>query len=329
MNLDPCEPTDDLIEEAFDCIDVGDFEAALKLGRRLRRESPPWGFEILALAYAGLGDRARAIEALRQGVAETPNAWRLWQLLGNYQSDEGRFDECHEAYRRALACADVDASSVHLNYAIALLRQAQHTEALRHLNRVTDPEMRLQAIDMRLELFNRLEWYTQAIELGRNAVDTYPAYEVIETDAEALQSLAKVHAELGLALWLGRQDREGALAQAWEAIALDKGQHTGMWIVRELTGEVSPRGKYYQVTIRGTWHEPMEHDGEWSMPDFKGTYEVVADAPEEAIEFIRPFEPEGMRDSLQIDECTELEPCTDQPKGVYAVPEEYRFFPGE
>ncbi len=316
---------DEEIDAAFDLIEAGNFQAALQLGRRLRRESPEWGFEILALAYEGLDKRRRAIQVLEQGVAEAPDAWRLWQLLGNYRSDEGEFEACHEAYRRALKCPEVDVSSVHLNFAIALLRQEKFSEALRHLSRVTDPQMRLEAMDLRMELFNRLEWYAQAIDLGRRVKEAYEDLAE-DLDQQGVQALAKVYAELGLALWFGREDRDAALELTWEALRLHKAQHTAMWLLRELTGEISPNAAYYQLTIQGRWFEPRECDGEWCVPEFLATYEVAADSPEEALEMVRLFEPPEVRDTLEIVEAVKTSPFPDEPKGVYAAPEEYHFF---
>lgn len=78
------------------------------------------------------------------------------------------------------------------------------------------------------------------------------------------------------------------------------------------------------VRIRGRWSEPFE--GESEAPGFYATYEVVAETAEEAMTFILPYEPEGVRETLAVDECTRREAAADQPKGVYEV-SSYAFFP--
>ena len=52
---------------------------------------------------------------------------------------------------------------------------------------------------------------------------------------------------------------------------------------------------------------------------------VVADDPEQALEFIREFEPPEIRDALKIEEVVELGSCAD-PKGVYWTTV-YHFYP--
>ena len=323
---DDNELIDELVDEAFDCIDAADYAGAIKIARRLKRLNHSWAFEILALAYTGMDRRQDAIAVLEQGVAQAPEVWRLWQLLGNYYSDDGRFEDCHRAYRSALECQDCDESSVHLNFAIALTRQEGLRQALWHLNRVTDEQMKLQALELRLEVFNRLEWYVQAIELGKRVLG---AYDPDDQDDEGRQALSKIHAEVGLGLWMSRKDREAALARAWEAVSIDKGQHTAMWLVREIDGEVSSSASYYRIVVKGTWLEPIERDGEWGLPEFLAEYEVVADGPEEALELVRPFEPAEIRDTLELAEHEAVEECPDQPKGVYAVPDAYEFLPAD
>ena len=321
------ESIEERINEAFDCIDAGDYDSAIRIGRQLKEQRPAWACEIIAIAHGGKGDTERAIAVLEQGVAEQPDVWRLWQLLGNFYSDRGEFEKCHDAYHRGFGCTEADESSIHLNFAIALIRQENYVDALHHLNGVTDPQIKLQALDMRLEVFNRLEWHTHAIELGRRVTSTYHVDESDEdSDEDSVQAMAKVHAELGLALWLGRQDGDEALECAWRAIGMHKGQHTAMWLVRELDGETSPSAFYYQLTIRGTWMAPVDCDGVWQVPEFVATYEVVADTPKEALDLVASFEPSEVRASLEIEACQVVEECHDQPKGVYVVPEAYQFY---
>ena len=314
------ERIEELMVEAFDRLDEGDSMAAIRIARQLEQLQHSSAYEILALAFADQGKRLKALRTLEKGVEAAPTVWPLWQLLGNYYSDEGRFQESEQAYGRALKCPEVDEPSVHLNFGIMLMRDARYIDALKHFNHVTSEEFKLAAIALRVETFNILEWRDQALDLARRALETY------EDAQDQPEDLAKLHAECGLALWFSKQEREEAIEHAWQAIGLLKNEHTAMWLVRELTGEISPTGQYYQVTVTGVWSEPMEVDGEFDVPGFLASYEIVADSPEEALELARPFEPAEVRDSLSLEACEAVEPCSDQPKGVYAAPTEYAFF---
>ncbi len=82
-----------------------------------------------------------------------PDAWLNWQLLGNYLSDAGRFDEA--AYRSALACEQVWADSIHLNQAILAERQGDSREALLELRTRMDHDRRVHRGRMRAGVLRR------------------------------------------------------------------------------------------------------------------------------------------------------------------------------
>jgi tetratricopeptide (TPR) repeat protein len=119
----------DLMSEAFEAMNLGKPEAALKIAKKLRRMRYSGCFEIQALAYADLGDPSKAISVLREGTTKCPGVWLLWQLLGNKLSDAGRFEEAFEAYERGLSTGEPNFESLNLNYAIALLRSGQAIQA--------------------------------------------------------------------------------------------------------------------------------------------------------------------------------------------------------
>jgi Flp pilus assembly protein TadD len=75
-----------------------EFDAALEIATELEAHRYSGSFEIAALAHAGKGDLEAAVAVLRRGVATVPDAWPNWQLLGNYVSDLGRYDEAEAAY---------------------------------------------------------------------------------------------------------------------------------------------------------------------------------------------------------------------------------------
>jgi hypothetical protein len=81
------------------------------------------------------------------------------------------------------------------------------------------------------------------------------------------------------------------------------------------------------VRVCGCWPYPFE--GEKEPLGFMTTYTVVADTADEALELIRPFEPEPVRDTLTVDECELGDAAADQPRGVYEACGGRVFFPFE
>jgi len=118
-------------------------EEALEIGIALEGRRYSGGFEMQALALADLGRRPEAIEVLERGVETVPDVWLLWQLLGNYRSDEGDYEGAFAAYERASAC-ECDRMSLDYNHGNALARAGRLEEARAKLEpllaQVHDPE---------------------------------------------------------------------------------------------------------------------------------------------------------------------------------------------
>jgi tetratricopeptide (TPR) repeat protein len=113
---------------------------ALKVGRRLQAMRYSGGFEMQALALSDLRRQREAIAVLEEGVETVPDIWLLWQLLGNFRSDEGDYEGAFAAYDKALAC-DCDPTEVQYNYANALIRAGRWTEALERLESLSDADL--------------------------------------------------------------------------------------------------------------------------------------------------------------------------------------------
>lgn len=309
------------MKEAFDALDAHDIDGALKLGRRLKKLRHSSAFEVLAAAHAARGKLDEAIAVLEEGVAVVPSVWVLWQLLGNFYSDRERFADSLRCYRRALECPNVNAEAIHLNASIALGRDGRYDEALAEVEQVKTPEMVPHAGPQRMYLLNRVERFAECVTLGEHLLSSG------RWTGDLDEPLAAVHAELSAALWASKHDRDAVLRHAWKAIELHKRQRTAARVIRDVGNARSPLSRHLTVTVRGRWSQPFE--GETEPPGFLAIYEVVAETAEEALAFIRPFEPEGVRDTLVVDACTEREAEPDQPKGVCEARGGHLFFPWE
>jgi hypothetical protein len=101
------------------------------------------------------------------------------------------------------------------------------------------------------------------------------------------------------------------------AIAIDRTCEHAAWLIREVEGQVSETASYYRLLVRGQWHENVAPDFE--RPHFFTSFDVVADTPEEALEFARRFEPPQIQDSLALEEVERIEARPGDPKGVYSA----------
>src|SRR5436190_12168919 len=140
--MDRLQQTTKLMEKGFSLIDECRYEAALKVGRRLKKLRHSSAFEILALAYLRSERLSNTIAVLEEGVARAGRVWILWELLGNCYSHAGGYVKAEKAYQNALRLEGCNRDVIHLNRAIAFNRRGKHTEAKDALHFVKAPSLR-------------------------------------------------------------------------------------------------------------------------------------------------------------------------------------------
>lgn len=312
------ESVDRLMARGFELLEALDFDRAVKVGNQLLSRRHTSGFEILALAHSGLGDTERAVKILEDGVEKGPTVWVLWQLLGNYRSDLGRYAEAHVAYEKALECPQANKSSVHLNMAIALSRQGRSSDAMIQLQLVEDKAIQTRVESQRLQILNDQGKYDEAIRHGEQVLALLES----EEDDEVRSG---IETSLGEAYWRGQGNGDRALELAWQSLAHSRGSQNALWLIRQVEGQVSQAAVYYRILVEGDWPE-MNEDG--SERGFFIMYDVVADSVEEAMTYVRRCESDDIGPSLRANECEVLGPRPTDPKGVYQH-QGYHLFPRE
>ena len=310
-----------LIFEGFGALEIADFERALRAARELHNYDHTAAYEIEARARWEMGDHDRAIDVLKEGVDVAPELFILWDYLASFLSDEDRFDEALQAYYRSRECVDAPVDAIDFNIAIVYQRQGRHERALALLDTIAPSETLPKEIIDSAKAHSLNDTGKHADALTLTAASLSSIQEDDEVDPEAVATIMSEHA---YALWvLGIH--EAAYEEAFEAIALDKSNERAAWLIREIADEKSETAKGWRIVVEGRWPQPFEDsDKDYG---FYANYTVVADTPEEALEYIRAFEPEELRFTLKINSAVDLEPQADAPKGVYDAIAAYQFFP--
>ncbi|HVI34322.1 tetratricopeptide repeat protein [Phenylobacterium sp.] len=110
-------------------VEQGKTAEALAAAEELRSIRYSGAFEIEAQALAREGSKEEAIAVLRKGLEAAPTSWLNGNLLGNYLSDLGRYEEAFAAYEQALREPSADRVLIEANYALALLRAGRDADA--------------------------------------------------------------------------------------------------------------------------------------------------------------------------------------------------------
>lgn len=325
----PQNDAEALMGEASRLLEEFEPKKALKIGKQLEKMRFSGGFEIQALAYADLDKKGKAIKVLEKGIKTVPDVWLLWQLLGNYYSDEGDFEKALTTFEKGLQTKQPDKISLKYNYAIALQRQRNFEKAQGLISEILSDERYPDEIEenlllhiqgLRLGLLNNLKQYKETLKLFAELEKTASQFE----DAQPSE-LSRIFDEVAGAHW-NLKNKDQAETYLKKSISYDKKNTGAQWLHREIHKEEDyTNAKYFRIIIEGKWHTPFE--GETKLPRFFTNYDVVANNEDEALEIIKYFEPPETHHSLKIDDLKILK-TPKQPKGVYDTMS-YNFFPGE
>lgn len=312
-----------LIEEAERALAELDFRKARRVAAQLLRMRHTAGFEYEARALWEMGDAEGAINTLQQGLQVAPTLWILWEYLGHYLSDLARYPEAIDAFRQGLACEGAPRDSFLLNLAIVYQRMGDDDTALQMLEQALAA---LQAVPRaylecsRAYSLIRLQRYTEAERALSVAEQT--ASEANPDLQETIYGM--VAAFKGLIAWQRDNDLARAQQYAEQALRHDKTNPDAIHLMRAGNPIADRPTPLWHILVEGVWHEPVE--GLQTPIGYFANYWVIAETPEEALEYIRPFEPPASRPTLRVAEATIEATVQGERKGVVRTLGNYLFF---
>lgn len=287
---------EELIKEAYAALDDDDLPGALELSGKLLEARHARGFEIMALALEKQDRYEDAIDVLRKGVMAVPEAYPLWELLGNLYAKEKEFEKAESAYVTALACPGSSTASISYNMAVMLRHSGNPEQALAIASEISSPLLAVRVNTLKVSLLNSLKRYEDSSHLANVLISEIMALE--ELGDEDMKDLAQVYAELGRAVYLGSGNKQGGFESAWKALEWERSEPTALWLVRELIGRNSSESRWFRFEVEGNWYFPLEQGK--SPPKFRVTYDIVADNIDEAMMFAKHLEPPEIRESMQV-----------------------------
>jgi len=174
---------------------AGDLEAAdakLSAAKALFVNGPPtaaW-YHYMALTVALIGDSARAIELLDEGVAAHPHAAVLLNNLAVVLERAGRYEDARVAADRGIH-EDPAVSQLHKNFGDLQYRATQYDDALESYLRATkvNPEI---GSDVYLKLGNirlRRRERDEAVRCWERALEINPDNAIVRTNLESVRQV--------------------------------------------------------------------------------------------------------------------------------------------
>ena len=305
--------TQQLREEAYLSLDADEPERALELGKKLLELKQVRVFEVVALALDQQGKADEAIAALKTGVDKAPNAFALWQLLGNILSTSKKYQEAKDAFQRALSCPGADSDGINYDLAVSLRSAGQTLEAMQVCDSVSSAEWGIKVRTLRASLLNNAGRNEEAAQVANGNI----AELLSQTDVsdDEMQDLAQNYSELARAHWLGRRDGNAAFENACRALEWDRADGSALWLVRELMAMKTPSSHWFRLEVSGQWHFPLE-PGQ-APPPFAASFDVVADTVDDALRYAQNIEPPEIRESMLVTAVEDKGPYPDHLQGLY------------
>lgn len=301
--------TEKLADQGFQFLSDERYEEAIEISKQLEELRYTAAFDIGAQAYCGLGDMDKAIETLKRGIEIQPQCWPNLQLLGNYLSDIGEYEEAESKYEQALRCEDAWEDSLYLNQAILANRREKYDKALSVLELINDDEFRLHITEITLTAYKGKGLINEAIELAEN---TIASWNGDETNGDIVGRIA---ASLGR-MWISQGKAKSEVREwAFNSLEYDETNSMLLALIRDIDDKYSDSAKYFRLFVHCMI--PFTHPSYGEAIGYFVTYHVVADTKDEALLFASEFEDEDFRMNLTIEESEILEPRPDSPKGVY------------
>ncbi len=316
-----------LMETAERALEQGDPRKAVQIAEQLFRMRHTAGFEIKARALWDMGRPEDAIATLQEGVEIAPEVWVLWEYLGRYLSDMERYGDALEAFRNGLACPNAPQDSFLFNLAIVHQRQGEYDTALQMLEQAEQVLNRLPVAWLEATRAYCLIQRERYAEAERSLERAQRALDALDDPSSHGVVAAMVHAYRGLICWRRDGDLARAREHAERALHWDKTNPDAVALMRAGNPIADKPTPLWHILVEGVWREPLE--GVRTPIGFFANYWVIADTPDEALDYIRPFEPPSARDSLQVSESTVEETVQGERKGVVRALDGYTFYEGD
>ncbi len=279
-----------------------DFERAAKIGDELIKLSYSGGFEIKARCLYKGGKESEAIRLLERATQRYPKVWILWSYLGEYYSNEGRYQDALAAFHQFRNTGG-EHQTAQYNIAVVYGRMEEYAQALTEIEGAFGGEPANHfVLRAKASFLNGLGQFSEALVYAEKACDIDRTSSNLAEKAKAL-------------LGLGRTSE--AITTAKASLGLDICEGGALEVLESLNEPATERTRLYCIKFAATAAPNSLLPGGPRVDGFFGTFWAAADSPEEALEFYRAIERRAL--TLELARHEVVEESVDGRKGVRRV----------
>lgn len=155
--------------------------------------------------------------------------------------------------------------------------------------------------------------FQNIVDIGRDVLSRLPA----EAKGEGDKDISEIYFLTASALREIDKSSDEIMQMAHKSVNFNRNHLGSMWLIRELNSSFSDNSKFFKISVSGEYYAPTR-DGVELVP-FMTFYGVVADNPDEAMEFIKEFERPEIKNNIQLKDFHEAETESKLPKGIYST----------
>ncbi|MEM6766972.1 MAG: tetratricopeptide repeat protein [Bacteroidota bacterium] len=304
---------EDLVFQAWNHLELEEYEEAEKLASSLMKLPEEAGFRIQSMIWVARENEQKALEVLEQGLTALPNEWHLWLQYGNMLSQVGRFEEALESFDNGLATEPDQPAWLYLNQAVVYFRQGQIDEALTLLQSIDDPAVITEAFSLQLSMLDQVDRHDLILEIATDELEILPVPETMEEASK----LSQICSQIANAAWYEDKSKEEVFHYLRQSISFDRTNPQAIWLWREAYPEFIDSPKEFQLLVQGRF---QTQEGQEEQSLFLTTYALVAGSTDHALRLIQAYEIEEVNtETLEILEVEEGESESAQAVGIYEV----------
>jgi tetratricopeptide (TPR) repeat protein len=262
------------------------------------------GYELKARCLYERGQHEEAIVVLEDSVKRYPSVCILWSYLGEYYSNDGKYQDALAAFHQ-YRNAGGDDDSANYNLAITYGRMGDFEMALRHIDLVGVDVDRHHTLEAKAWFLAEVSDLAGSIEHCDMAL------------AEAPES-SFAHAQRALALQgLGRNG--DAVAAARRALELDSSQEAALRVMCMQNSLCDAETRVFKIVFNAEPKKGVEPMPGLRVDGLFGVFWAAAKSPEAALAYYRELVDSGDKHSYSISEATVEQEAIDGHEGVWRV----------
>lgn len=309
------EQLENIREAAWRAAQAGNLVEAHQHAQALVDQGLEGGYQLKSMLYLEEEDLEQAINLVNQGAEQLPQSWSMRLLQADMLSIANQGEQALKILEEARNLPEAESHWIDIGEATVHGRMVEIDKALNLLQSVEHPDAINSAMEMQFALMDSVGRHDLIIEVAEEDLDLLQA----PRDGAEAAILSRIMTQVGQAYWYEEEDNDAVEHFLKLAIAYDRTNPDALYLRRELDELFSEKSLTYELELKGILSQPND-EGQPTEMVFRAHYQIIADSEDEALAFIRQYEPEDIASAeMSILSVNSEANEEEELKGIYVV----------